>query len=150
MSFSLSKRPRGGQPGNRNAIKHGYYSQAFKKVDLENGESIPIFDLKEEIVVLRLYIRRVVAMANESESFVECVGLLRVLSMAYTSLSRLISTQYVVCRPGEEFGEEVDAAIEELFGDRPSLKEFRQKRNPGADPQVEPAGPPLSPDDPGI
>ncbi len=148
MQSSLPKRPRGGQLGNRNALKHGYYSQAFKKVDLKNGESIPIFDLQAEIVMLRLYIRRVISMATESESFVECVGLLRILSMAYTSLTRLISTQYVVCNSDDEMDIAMRQAIEELFGDRPIFKDSYGINNHSVDHSDDSPNPIHAPDTP--
>ena len=47
-------RPRGGQPGNQNARKHGYYSSAFigvGKVNLTQAEQVNGLD--DEIALLR-------------------------------------------------------------------------------------------------
>ncbi len=141
-------RRRGGQPGNHNALKHGYYSPSFKKIDLSNGESIPIFDLRDEIVILRLFVRRVIAMANQTDSLPESVDLLRVLSMAYSSLTRLVSTQYTVCDPQEDRAAEIDQAIEELFGDRPLFKQYREWQNPTPDQPDDSSDPLFNPGDP--
>jgi hypothetical protein len=141
---SLSRR-RGAQPGNRNALKHGYYSPTFKKISLSNGETIPIFDLRDEIAILRLYARRVIAMSNGTGSFAESVDLLRILSLAYATLTRLVTTQYLVCNPQDERDEAIDQAIQELFGDRPLFKDPGDSQDPAADRPDDPSGPRFDP-----
>ena len=32
----MPKRPRGAQPGNTNALKHGFYAQRFSQLELAN------------------------------------------------------------------------------------------------------------------
>ncbi len=51
------KRHRGGQPGNKNAVKHGYYAKALNgptRSDLKKASSLEGLD--EEITLLRLLI----------------------------------------------------------------------------------------------
>jgi hypothetical protein len=57
---SVPKRPRGGQIGNQNALKHGFYSAAFKgqdRLDLKSAEQVA--GLNEEIALLRAQLKSV-------------------------------------------------------------------------------------------
>ena len=54
------KRHRGGQPGNINARKHGYYSDAFVAVNKANlTQARQVFGLDEEIVLMRATLKAV-------------------------------------------------------------------------------------------
>jgi hypothetical protein len=54
----MANRKRGAQPGNLNALKHGFYSRSF--LDLENTdlEAMLAQDLESEIAMLRVVVRR--------------------------------------------------------------------------------------------
>ena len=54
----MANRKRGAQPGNLNALKHGFYSRNF--LDLENTdlEAMLAQDLESEIAMLRVVVRR--------------------------------------------------------------------------------------------
>jgi hypothetical protein len=49
-----AKRQRGGQPGNLNALKHGFYSKTFKKIETEDLESMGGEGLEDEIEMMRI------------------------------------------------------------------------------------------------
>ncbi len=51
-------RKRGGQPGNTNAMKHGFYSDMFKQEERRILSEIPLDDLSAEIELLRVTNRR--------------------------------------------------------------------------------------------
>ena len=53
-------RSRGAQPGNLNAVKHGFYSAHFHQADLAAFETNTFTGLNDEIALLRLYIHRAV------------------------------------------------------------------------------------------
>ena len=76
------KRHCGGQPGNRNACKHGYYCSAFSgvsKADLiEAGR---VSGLDEEIALLRAHLKAVVRQSLTN---------VRLISEAASTLVRLI------------------------------------------------------------
>lgn len=57
------KRRRGGQPGNINALKHGFYTRRFTQTDLAGVESTDYHGLMEEIAIIRLYARRLIELA---------------------------------------------------------------------------------------
>lgn len=93
VSPSPPPRRRGAQPGNKNALKHGYYAGRFHRADLKAYRSHRFAGLTEEIALLRLYIRRIVDLGVEDQHFFESINLLRALSLAVTSLDRLVKTQ---------------------------------------------------------
>ena len=64
----MNGRKRGGQPGNLNALKHGFYSRNFKPSETEALEAASLEGLHSEIVLLRVMIRRVVEAATNQEA----------------------------------------------------------------------------------
>lgn len=58
-------RERGGQPGNRNALKHGFFSSQFTKQEKENLNLLAD-DLTTEIAMLRVVTRRFLRLAKGS------------------------------------------------------------------------------------
>jgi hypothetical protein len=77
-------RPRGGQPGNQNARKHGFYSSVFTRQDRASlKQASAISGLDEEIALLRARLRSV--MKNDPDN-------LRLISEASSTLARLIRT----------------------------------------------------------
>ncbi len=87
--MNKSKRKRGGQPGNRNAVKHGYYSQAFKEadqVDLDMAAGVEGFD--EEIALLRFKIKKAMTEDNAAD--------LMPLVKAAGALEKLIRTDFKI------------------------------------------------------
>ena len=82
-----TKRQRGGQPGNRNAVKHGYYSQAFKKAErLDFNLASGIEGFKEEITLLRFEIKKAVSGGD--------IVKLIPLSRAVYALEKIIRTHH--------------------------------------------------------
>ena len=57
--ISKKKRKRGGQPGNLNALKHGFYSRLFREPEIADLdtlamlESVGVDDLRGEVVMMR-------------------------------------------------------------------------------------------------
>ena len=56
----MPKRSRGAQPGNTNALKHGFYSQQFSQIELTDLETALGEGLGDEIALMRVLIRRFV------------------------------------------------------------------------------------------
>ena len=53
-----NRQQRGAQPGNHNAVKHGYYSSVFKEAERRLLEQIPLTDLSAEIQLIRVTSKR--------------------------------------------------------------------------------------------
>ncbi len=112
------KRKAGAQPGNTNALKHGFYSRSFKRQETQDLDAYLATGLEDEIVMMRIAIRRVMNLA-EPESLEEAVLALRALGHASSRLAGLLKVQ-------KELGGEADrvsAALAEALND--VLKDLR-------------------------
>jgi hypothetical protein len=80
------KRHRGGQPGNQNARKHGYYSSALTGSDKANlTQASQITGLDNEIALLRARLKAVVQRNPDN---------IRLISEAASTLARLMRTSH--------------------------------------------------------
>jgi hypothetical protein len=88
-----ARRP-GAQPGNFNALKHGFYSPRFADLELADLDAIFGDGLTNEIVLLRVIIRRVFDYANdhEAQTLEMWSGSLNTLGAACTRLAGLLRT----------------------------------------------------------
>ena len=81
-------RKKGAQPGNLNALKHGYYSRALTKAQrllLERARTLPADDLSGEIALLRQRLYTLLEAAPEKVDLLnECLR----------TLARLAATHY--------------------------------------------------------
>jgi hypothetical protein len=105
-------RRRGGQPGNTNALTHGFYSPRFRAADLADLDQCQFSGLKDEITMLRVYTRRVIELSSEVDNFDDGLSLLRALSLASVAMTRLIKTQQAI---GPNPMDELNAALKEAF-----------------------------------
>ena len=84
-----TKRPRGAPRGNRNALKHGYYSRAFKKAERPDFyDAAGIEGLDEEIALFRRELKKAVSGGDDRN--------LKLLEKAALSLGKLIRTRYEI------------------------------------------------------
>ena len=83
------KRKRGGQPGNRNAFKHGLYSKAMQEEEKVNYKvAAGVEGIDQEIALLRLEILKVIAGGS--------TGNLKLILKAADVLDRLVLTRYKI------------------------------------------------------
>ena len=95
-----TKRPRGGQKGNQNARRHGFYSQALdeaQRLDLEAAQGIDGLDA--EIAVLRVKIKALLESDPDN---------IKLIMQATSTLARLLRTRYSLT---EHEGKGIEAAI---------------------------------------
>jgi hypothetical protein len=59
------QRHRGAQPGNTNALKHGFYSARFSPLEARDLDVALRDGVEDEIALLRITIRRVFDLATE-------------------------------------------------------------------------------------
>jgi hypothetical protein len=108
-------RTRGGQPGNTNALVHGFYSPRFRETDLADLDQCQFSGLEDEIIMLRVYIRRVIDLSPEIEKLDAAISLLRALSLASIAMTRLIRTQQSIGpSPLDELSAALSEALQEL------------------------------------
>ena len=119
-STSETTRLRGGQPGNLNALKHGFYSRYFKANEIEAIEGLEQDDLREEIAALRVIIRRILELSGDINDVNTGLRLLSTLSAAAAQLSGMVKVQAVIQQTGTEdsFEEALREAILAWHGRR--------------------------------
>ena len=108
------RRRRGAPRGNLNALKHGFYSHLFRKIELGDLQAFPLEGLQDEIGMLRVLIRRVMERAQDVQDLDQALRLLNTLSLATANLSRLVKTQHLISTDFSEFDATVDDVISEL------------------------------------
>ncbi len=87
------RRRRGAPLRNLNALKHGFYARKYRASDLEDLADCKFTGLKEEMTMLRVYMRSVIEQSSNASSLEESIDVLRVLAMAAASLTRMARTQ---------------------------------------------------------
>ncbi|MBL0344436.1 hypothetical protein [Candidatus Villigracilis affinis] len=87
---------RGGQLGNNNAFKHGFYSGQFKQAERMGLSQVENADLTNEIELLRVQLRRYLEAETtvlDQMDFETRLQALRAVSLAAETLTRLIRMQ---------------------------------------------------------
>jgi hypothetical protein len=92
------RRKSGGQPGNTNAIKHGFYSKNFSLAERRGLQAAEGLVLVDEISLLRVLIRRFAEQiqANQGVSINESAQYLSVASEAMSRLANLLRTDHML------------------------------------------------------
>lgn len=85
------KRKRGGQPGNLNALKHGFYSRQFQDQELLDLEAIMAEGLDDEIAMLRVAMRRYFELVTQHITDIDYMAnTVEIMGMAATRLAGLL------------------------------------------------------------
>ena len=86
-------RKKGAQPGNQNALKHGYYSRRFQKQELDDLDKIPPGVLSE-IALMRVSLRRLFeCVADQPAEFDAWIKYLTTISASVAKLIVLLKVQ---------------------------------------------------------
>ena len=117
--MAVTVRKRGGQPGNSNALKHGFYSSIFTDLEARDLEVVNTLDLTDEIAMLRVSLRRVFGLVANVESPEDACQALAVLGQSATRLAGLLKVQKLLQGQGSV---DVAAALSQALGD--VVKEF--------------------------
>jgi len=111
-----TKRSRGAQPGNTNAVKHGFYSRQFRPQEISDLDSILMGNLDDEINMFRIVMRRVFDLAHEKkvskeEELNHWIGAMECLGRASIREGNLLKTQHMLGGTGEQMIEVIKAAL---------------------------------------
>lgn len=108
-------RKSGGQPGNKNAQKHGFYSRHFSKEEGTRLDDTDRMSIESEIDLIRVYIDRLAALVNAKGSLSdEDLKTLNTLSLMTQSISTMIRTHYLTRGKGGIIESTILEALEEL------------------------------------
>lgn len=111
---------RGAQPGNLNALKHGFYSKHFQKAVLQDLEEAR--DLHEEIAMMRVVTRQLLKMARGCKEIGELVNVLGALGLASTRVAGLMKVQKYIGGNVDNNEDQLRQAIHEITRDWPIVK----------------------------
>ncbi|MCJ7585581.1 MAG: hypothetical protein MUO30_12535 [Anaerolineales bacterium] len=92
-------RKRGAQPGNRNAIKHGFYSDQFNQAEKMSLSLVQSADLTDEIQLFRVQLRRYLeaeTVALGRMDYETRLQALHIFSLAAECFNRLVRTQAIL------------------------------------------------------
>ena len=91
-------RKRGGQAGNTNALKHGFYTKNFSLAERRGLEATQEIVLADEIALLRVLIRRVSGqvLAGQGVPLNESAQYLAVISEAMLRLASMLRTNHML------------------------------------------------------
>jgi len=87
------RRKKGAQPGNLNALKHGFYSRQFQERELTDLEEIDAEGLENEIAMLRVMMRRLMERINNCEDLEQLNAVVGTLGMASSRLASMLRTE---------------------------------------------------------
>lgn len=105
-------RQRGAQPGNLNALKHGFYSETFRAGENEHLENAEIAEgLQDEITMMRVITRRVLQLAQGTEDLDEAMHLLNTMGMAAIRLASLLRIQKLLGANEDKVGQALTAML---------------------------------------
>ena len=110
-----TSRKRGAQPGNTNALKHGFYSRKFSALEHRDLETSLGDDLRSEAAMLRVVIRRVFELSADIEDREGAFNLLRHISLAVGRLAAILRVRSLYgLSPADEYQLAIDEALSEL------------------------------------
>jgi hypothetical protein len=91
-------RKRGGQPGNTNAFKHGFYTKNFSLAERRGLQTTKNLVLGDEIALLRVLIRRFSdqILASQGSAPTESAHYLAIIGEAMLRLASLLRTDHAL------------------------------------------------------
>jgi hypothetical protein len=133
---SLSHPRHAGAPlGNSNAFKHGFYTRRIKKRDLSGVETTDLKSLVDEIALIRVFTRRLVESCNPTADLYELAGILRILCLASTTITRILRVHYILTGSENDIDRDIEEAIRqvhaELTAKHASSPHPESAKNPG-------------------
>lgn len=113
-SPSMKKPRRGAQPGNLNALKHGFYSRQFQSGELLDLERVRGGDLQDEIDMLRVVMLRTLLLSQEYEEPEVMMKTLGALGLAAVRIIRLMKAQKSLAEGSRDVAQAISQALAEV------------------------------------
>ena len=109
----MAKRKRGAQPGNLNALKHGFYSKFMHQGELDDLDRISA-GLDSEINALRVLFRRILIDSNETDTYERYVHSLNALGLAATRIASLMRIQKILTGEVQSTTDALTQAVDKI------------------------------------
>jgi hypothetical protein len=108
-----TNKKRGAPYGNTNALKHGFYSRAFNRIDIADLERVNN-GLEDEIVLLRVCTKRLIEMSNNIDNKNEMMTNLNTIGLAVIRISHLLRTNKLLAGSSDSVAEILNKAISQI------------------------------------
>lgn len=122
---STKSRKRGAQPGNLNALKHGFYSRQFRSRERVDLDALLSLDLIDEIHLLRILMRRLLEVSNDTEDLDQCLAVLKATSVAAARLTGMLRAQKLLGQSGD-MSDLISQAIADVNQELDLARRFRR------------------------
>lgn len=116
-STPLPARKRGGQHGNKNALKHGFYSNQLEGRDRSDLSNLSPYSLDSEIALLRVLMRRILQSSRGVTDYEKLTILLRGYTLASVAVSRLLHIRFLILGQTDEQNARLLEAARDLDAD---------------------------------
>jgi hypothetical protein len=110
----MAVRKRGGQPGNSNAVKHGFYSQHYKPGEDEALSLLGEGGMQAEIDMLRVLMRRLFGYAAEADDPAALAATLDSLANVSTTIAGLLKSQRLIEGGQSSLSDALSQALSEV------------------------------------
>jgi len=108
-------RGRGGQPGNTNALRHGFYTDRFKYHDLQSLNLIhDHIDRSSETNTLRVAINRLATAVHDQLTFKETIAMVHAVTRATGRIGHLVKVQKLIEADSNSVSALLYAALEDV------------------------------------
>ena len=115
-------RKRGAQPENKNALKHGFYSTAFRNGEIKDLDTLLNEGLRDEIDMMRVVTRRVIEYISKFSNPKQAAATLGTLGLAAIRLASLLKTNRLLEGTENNTSQALNQALSEV------MKEFKLDR----------------------
>ncbi len=113
-----ARRRRGGQPGNANAVKHGFYARHFHPAELADLETVNA-SLQDEIAALRVIMRRLLEFSGGTEDLDTFIVTAKTLGVTATRIASLTRTSKLISGGDTDVAAALSQALAEISKELP-------------------------------
>lgn len=106
---------RGGQPGNSNALKHGFYSRSFRASESADLLQVDPNNLDDEIRMLKVVARRVLELSEGEAEYDNVLKTLSTLGMTSTRIAQLMRTKKILTGEDQNTALAISQALNEVI-----------------------------------
>ena len=110
-----SGRKRGAQPGNLNALKHGFYSRRFTASEAEDLEARLCEGISDEVAMLRVVVRRLFdASSDDDQDLEKLMTTINTLGMAAIRIGSLLRLQHMLGAKEDDTTSVINQALKDI------------------------------------
>jgi hypothetical protein len=110
----MTSRTRGAQPGNNNALKHGFYSREFRNVELHDLDVIEC-SLENEIAGLRVAGRRIFELTKDIDDPMKAVSILNIFGANCQRVARLLQVHATLSGGSNDVMSAISQALDDAW-----------------------------------